>query len=206
MKRIVAALAALPLFALQWQENKQGNFEAWDDGNTVKIEMVVSGWNYQRWDPWNQDVLLFPSGQVSLKPILLVNPSEHQVDWVYVYWGDGTGQFVNKSGSALTHTYDDESRYNPTLIAKVDGAVKQLTVMASDGVPAGSNPRPSYNPPTTYNSELNAVLRNLALDNSGIALSQANCYCSGSNGQICRTGGGGGCNRGSMCPAECPRD
>jgi hypothetical protein len=130
-------------------------------------------------DEENGEYFVWPfDHNLSIKGEVL-NPVNMQIDWIYLYWGDGEGTFLNSNGENRDHAYGDKSRYNPTVVAKVDGTVLGLTQTVYEFFPANeppSYPLPNYTPPTTFNRELNEVLANLSLDNSG-AEPQGVVYC-----------------------------
>lgn len=211
--KITSILAVvLACLGLNWQKTQDGYFEAWDANSTIKLNFESTAWNYQAWSPWSQDVLITESPvTLTTRPSLLVDPQQHQVDWMYLYWGDGNGTFITNPGNTIDHTYSDESRYNPTLLAKIDGTIRYFTVIVTDGVPENSNPRPSYSPTETYNQALNQVLNGLTLDNSGIALDAKKCYCADVHQCTTTDGDSGGCSQGVppntpdryTCPGAC---
>jgi len=183
---------------LQWQKNSSGNFEAWDTSAKLKAEVEAgSEWayTYVYVDNYTNPVLGITPGfsPVRIKPVLLTTEGD-QVDWVYLYWGDGTGTFVNNPGEFLSHDYNQKSRYNPTLIAKINGSIRTLTFYAIDDWTPESAPtdwpRPSFSPPRTFNQQLNEVLAGLSVENTGFvkvpdpqSSDKKGCMCKPTSGQ-----------------------
>jgi hypothetical protein len=219
MSLILSATALLTFLNLSWQKNASGNFEVWQDGGKLKMEVSAgSDWGYNKNyvdNHTNPSLVVAPrNNSVQVKPILLVDPAQHQVDWAYLYWGDGTGTFVNEFGSWLSHTYNQKSRYNPSLIASIDGSVEVLTFYLMDDWASGEDPtewpRPSFTPPTTYNHRLNQTLSTLAIDNSGYVSWQTagggGCSCVGEGELDCEAGGCSTCFCGGVGNCRrCPK-
>jgi len=121
---------------------------------------------------WPFDESLSIKGEV-------LNPRGKQIEYIYLYWGDGEGTFLNSNGESLTHIYGDKSRYNPTVLAKVDGTILHLTQIIYESFQPNNPPNyplPNYTAPTTYNQQLNQVLATLSLDNSEVD-PQGVAYC-----------------------------
>lgn len=175
----LAVVAFWLMGAITWTENSDDTVVVQDNSVNLKLTFLnterrvinssVDGGNV--WEFMNPD-------GTSLKPDL-IDETGHTVDWRYMYWGDSNGTFVTNLGNTLSHSYGDKVRYNPTVIAKVDGSIVYMTVTTYENFDPSSPPTsaPSYTPKTTLNSALNSVLSGLALDNSTLDIGSIHCIC-----------------------------
>lgn len=113
---------------------------------------------------WKDEVQFLP--QVDL-------PQEEPVKWVYLYYGDGSGEFISP-GTTYIHSYTlSYSRYNPSLLIKTEHTLTIVTVELylswnTGELPDDHDLAPIV-PTSTFNSELDEVLQLLILDNSELA-------------------------------------
>ena len=151
-------------------QNQDGSVVVEDSSVSLKMTFTASDIKLDT-DGGGNQVIAFPwDHTVSTK--VEVTDTNATIDWAFLYYGDGGGTFATQNGQVIDHSYTGKSRYNPTLIAKVNGSIVYLTDKLHSVVavqcPTGdiSMPLPSYTPTHTINSALNTVLDGLAIDNS----------------------------------------
>gem|GEM_PF-4418871 len=91
--------------------------------------------------------------------------------WVYLYFGDGSGQFI-EPGTTYEHSYSlEHRRYNPTLIVRTERSFHVITVELFPAwwqIEVPKEPYATITPADTSNPELNLILKLLVLDNSDL--------------------------------------
>ncbi len=183
MKFFRFAVLGLPLLlvsSLIWQTGANGNFEAWDDSRTLKVEVSHPNWKFIKnyVDNYQEQVLVIDSAYgnaVTFTVTTTGDPADFQ--WLYIYWGDGTGEFV-QPGNSYTHIYNQKSRYNPFVSGQAKGDVLSIGWKLMDAWTEEPTewPRPSFSPPTTGNAELDQLLSDKAIDNSAYVRKVDACY------------------------------
>lgn len=186
--------ALLPLVSLTWEKGANGNFIAWDSHHVMKVEVSHPAWKFIKnyVDNYQEPVLVIDSASGNQVTFTVTLNDGVSVEWLYIYWGDGTGEFV-QPGQSYTHTYNQKSRYNPSIAGLVMGSIISTDPSPTDIVRGDilsiefklmdawteeptEWPRPSYTPPTTGNADLDQYLSDKAIDNSSYTRKVDMCY------------------------------
>ena len=211
--RAWATLLACVVLGLSTSVTEGGDFVVSDD-QTLRLVVSHPDWNYVRnyVDGYQEKVFVFDAEDGNTVTFRVEPVGDYTADdfeWIYLYFGDGTGQFV-ELGQTVQHVYADKSRYNPTVIAKLRQNQSQLAkgswappihpllgfyLMDGWTEPPSEWPRPSYTPPTTGNEELDNILKDLAIDNSSYTEKLSGCANNAEGDCLESTDGNSTCRR-----------
>jgi hypothetical protein len=112
-----------------------------------------------------EQVILLPSG-VPVEAIpQMVDDKAPQIEWVYLYFGDGHGAWA-RVGRPLHHTFARRWHYDLVVVLKADGGLFYSAFYVAEvwqpaDVSTPPSEPPEFSAPVTGNSELDAFLRSL---------------------------------------------
>ncbi len=128
----------------------------------MALSITFSGIDYS--DTVDGYYLLVPHDtQVEVKSEFFTGPAE-PVEWAYLYWRDGNGEFVRLNGASVFHRYTPGWHYKMALIVSFGGAIEQLPLPVAEVFEdARAVPRstPRISAPVTGIPPLDTILRDL---------------------------------------------